>query len=58
MIGKDCVINIDLETIYTTNIREYLLYQVNIPLLNSPTKLDEMIFDFDIVEIENILDVI
>ena len=58
MIGKDCVINIDLETIYTTNIREYLLYQVNIPLLNSPTKLDEMIFDFDIVEIENILDFI
>jgi len=26
LIGKDCVIDIDLVTIYTTNIKEYLLY--------------------------------
>jgi len=58
LIGKDCVIDIDLETIYTTNIKEYLLYQCNIPLLKNPSKFDEMIFDFDIYEIENFKEVL
>jgi hypothetical protein len=58
LIGRDCVIDIDMETIYTTNIKEYLLYQCNIPLLKTPSKFDDIIFDFDVHEVEDIKEVI
>jgi hypothetical protein len=58
LIGRDCVIDIDMETIYTTNIKEYLLYQCNIPLLANPSKFDDIIFEFDVHEIEDIKEVI
>jgi hypothetical protein len=58
LIGYDCVIDIDMETIYTTNIKDYILYQCNIPLLKNPSKFDDIIFDYDICEIENIQSII
>jgi len=58
LIGRDCVIDIDMETIYTTNIKEYLLYQCNIPLLANPSKFDDIIFDFDVHEVDDITEVI
>jgi hypothetical protein len=54
LISHDCVINIENETIFTTNIKNYLLYQINIPLLNNPTFFDELIFDFKICEVEDL----
>ena len=54
LIGNDCVINNDLETIYTNNIEKYILYQCQIPLLKNPSKFDEIIFDFDIFEIDDL----
>jgi hypothetical protein len=58
LIGRDCVIDIDMETIYTTNIKEYLLYQCNIPLLANPSKFDDIIFNFDVHEVDDIKEVI
>ena len=58
LIGRDCVIDIDMETIYTTNIKEYLFYQCNIPLLANPSNFDNIIFDFDVHEVEDIKEVI
>lgn len=58
LISNDCVINVDMETIYTTNIKEYIIYICEIPLLKNPSKFDELITDFDIVEIENLFEVL
>lgn len=58
LIGRDCVIDLDIETIYTTNIKEYILYQVNIPLLKTQSYLDNMIFDFDIVEVSDLSEIL
>ena len=58
LIGTDCVINTDLETIYTNNMEKYILYQCQIPLLKNPSKFDELIFDFDINEVEDLTTVI
>ena len=54
LIGYDCVINMDLETIYTTDLMKYVLYQCNIPTLKTVSKFDEIIFDYDIAEIEDL----
>ena len=54
----DCVVNLDLETMYTNDMKKYILYQCNIPLLKNPSKFDEMIFDFDIHEVEDLSNVI
>jgi hypothetical protein len=40
--------------IYTTNQVEYLLYICNLPLLSKTTKLDELIKDFEIVQVEDV----
>lgn len=58
LIGQDCVINLDLETIYTNDMKKYILYQCQIPLLKNPSKFDDMIFDFDIHEVEDLSNVI
>lgn len=58
LIGNDCVINMDLETIYTNNLEKYILYQCQIPLLKNPSKFDDIIFDFDIYEIDDFSSVI
>ena len=56
LIGTDCIINMDLETIYTTDLAKYILYQCNIPVMKNPSKFDELIFDFDIYEVHEITD--
>jgi hypothetical protein len=33
--------------IYTNDIKKYILYQCQIPLLKNPSKFDDIIFDFD-----------
>jgi hypothetical protein len=53
LIGYDCVINMDLETIYTTDLTKYVVYQCNIPTLKVKSKFDDIIFDYDIVEVED-----
>lgn len=58
LIGYDCVINMDLETIYTTDLMKYVLYQCNIPTMKTVSKLDEIIFDYDIAEIEDLISVL
>ena len=58
LIGNDCVINVDLETIYTNNMEKYILYQCQIPLLKNPSKFDDLIFDFDIYEMEDLSSVL
>ena len=40
--------------IYTTNLTEYLLYICNLPLSHKMSKLDELIKDFEILEINDI----
>jgi len=40
--------------IYTTDEVKYLVYQYNIPLLSKPTKFDDIIIDYKIVNIDNI----
>jgi len=58
LIGYDCVINMDLETIYTNNLEKYVLYQCNIPCLKKVSKFDEIIFDYDIQEVEDLIEVL
>ena len=40
--------------IYTTNSTEYLLYICNLPLIPKLSKLDELIKDFEIIEVNDI----
>ena len=54
LIGQDCIIDMDMETIYTTNMKEHLLYQCSIPLMKKPSKFDEIIFDYDLWEIDSV----
>ena len=54
LISTDCFINMNKKIIYTTNQVEYLLYICNLPLLSKTTKLDELIKDFEIVQVEDI----
>ena len=58
LIGYDCVINMDLETIYTTDMMKYVLYQCNIPVLKLKSKLDEIILNYDICEVEDLSEVL
>jgi len=54
LIGNDCIINMENKIIYTTDEVKYLVYQYNIPLLSKPTKFDDIIIDYKIVNIVNI----
>lgn len=58
LIGRDAVINMDLETIYTNDFKKYLLYQCNIPLLKTSSYFDKIIFEYDIQEVENLTELI
>jgi hypothetical protein len=42
--------------IYTTDLKKYLLYQCNIPLLSKPSKFDDIILEYKVCKIENIFD--
>ena len=56
LIERDCIIDVESKIIYTLNssFQKYLFYQINIHLLKKPSKFDELIVDYDIVEIENL----
>ena len=58
LIGYDCVINMDLETIYTTDLTKYVVYQCNIPTLKLKSKFDDIIFNYDIVEVDDFSEVL
>ena len=58
LIGYDCVINMDLETIYTNDLSKYVLYQCHIPTMKVVSKFDETIFDYDIQEVEDLAEVL
>lgn len=55
LIDRDCVINIEEKTLYTTNTVKYLLYQAKIPTLKKINKFDEMILLFEVKETDNIV---
>jgi hypothetical protein len=51
LIDYDCIINIEKEKIYTTDINKYKSYQLNIPLSKHKTKFDEVIEKFELIHI-------
>lgn len=56
LIDRDCIIDVESQVIYTlsSSFQKYLFYQINIHLLPKPSKFDELIVDYDIIEIENL----
>ena len=58
LIGMDCIIDISKKIIYTTNSTDYIIYLCNIPLISKPTKLDEIILEFSIIQVESLEQVI
>lgn len=58
LISDDCIINMEEKKIYTTDLKKYLLYQCNIPLLSKPSKFDDIILEYKVCKIENIDDYI
>lgn len=55
LIDKDCMIDINNQTIYTSNYQKYDEYQDKILFMKNPNYLDMLIVDFQIVQ-ENNLD--
>jgi len=53
LIGKDCVIDMEKRKIYTTNSEYYVLYLQQI-LLKQTNYLDNLIIDFEIVDIDDL----
>lgn len=58
LIGNDCIINIEDKIIYTTDEIKYLIYQINLLSSSKPTKFDDLIINYKIIDIENIYDFI
>ena len=54
LIGYDCVINIEKKEIYTIDKNKYETYQITIPLMKDPSKFDELIQEFNIVEVRDL----
>jgi hypothetical protein len=55
LIGYNCVVHIEAQTIFTTAIDEYRLYLDGIQFMKSPSKFDEMIQDYTITEVEDLI---
>ena len=58
LIDKDCIIDIDNKIIYTSDTAKYMLYISKIPLMQKPSKFNDIIVDFKIKEIKVIYDMI
>jgi hypothetical protein len=56
LIGYDCVINIEKQIIYTSNLDKYKSYQLDIPTFKNKSKFDDVIEQFQIIELKNIED--
>jgi hypothetical protein len=54
LIGYDCVISMERKSIYTSNIDKYKKYQIKIPSMVYCSSFDELIKNFDIVEIDDL----
>lgn len=54
LISNDCIINLEKKILYTTNPSYYIVYICNIPLLPKPNKLDDLILDFSVVEVDDL----
>lgn len=54
LIGYDCVISMELKAIYTSDVDKYQIYQMKIPGMTNSSSFDELIKEFDIVEIEDL----
>lgn len=52
LIDTDCIINIDMKTIYTLDDVKYMMKQSKLPLLELTNKLNELIVDFKIIKID------
>lgn len=55
LISQDCVIDIQKKSLYTLSRKKYQKYIDNIPTLKSPSYLDNMIRDFTIVKVKDML---
>jgi hypothetical protein len=54
LISYDCVINMEKKEIYTLQGAKYELYQMKIPTLKDPSDFDELIKDFNVIEIDDL----
>jgi hypothetical protein len=56
LISRDCIINLQDKKIYHTNLNDkYSSYIANIPTMKNPSKFDDLIFNYEIIKIEDIL---
>lgn len=60
LISKDCLIDTQSRIIYCKPeaYSTYIFYQCNIPLLKKPSKFDDLILDFEIVETSSLEEVL
>lgn len=54
LVSKDCVIDMERECLYTSEVDKYETYVLNIPEMKNPSYLDQLIEDFDIVEVSDL----
>lgn len=54
LIGYECVINIEKKEIYTTDKNKYETYQIMIPTMKNPSKFDELIQKFKVIEVSDL----
>lgn len=54
LISTDCVINIDQQVVYTSNVEKYKNYLISIPLMKDPNWFYSLIQKFDIVEVNDL----
>jgi len=51
LISRDCVIDMQNKYVYTNNLEKYQNYLLNIPIMNNPSYLDQLIKDFNLLEV-------
>lgn len=54
LISRDCVIEMERKCVYTNNPDRYEVYLAKIPLMKDPSYLDNLIVNFDVVEVEDL----
>ncbi len=56
LIGRDCIVDIDRKTLFTTSPDKYTAYLQGIPLMKDPSKFDKIISGFAITSVKNVED--
>jgi len=54
LIGRDGVIEMERKCIYTNNPNKYSIYLLRIPKMREPSYLDELIQEFDVIEVNDL----